>query len=375
MVDITILDKILDDVINKIEEGKTEIYEIAEYTRQECFRVKKAMFKIKQDTLEIVKLVDYWEKEEKKARFKLAEVSKNFSIYGEEDIKNAYDKARDIQIRLAHLREKEKQYKQRRLELEQQYKSMEYTARKAENLVTQIGAVMSYLSSNLRNVQAEAEQLNSFQDIGLAVIRAQEDERRRIARGIHDGPAQLLANIVLRIEYCEKILNKRPEALPEELSQLKVFARNTLTEIRKVLFDLRPIGLGELGLIEALKKYLDDIKEKNNIRIKFLYKTCSQKCLPEVDVAVFRIIQESINNTIKHSQASEIQINLEITSKRVHVVIVDDGVGFNVGQKLKNNQFGLRGMQEWARILGGETKISSEPNMGTRVSASIPFRR
>lgn len=374
MIESGILDKILKDVISRIETGKNQLYEIAEEARQECIRTEGAMLKIKNETLEIVEQVDWWEKKEKKARLRLAEVSKNFHKYGESDIRSAYETAKDIQVQLALLREKEIHFKQKRFELEQQYKRMKQTAEKAESLVSQVGVAMKFLSSNLKSIQEEIGKIQDWQELGLAVIKAQEEERRRVARGIHDGPAQSLANIVLRIEFCEKILEKRPEILPEELSQLKNFARKTLEEIRKILFDLRPMDLDDLGLIAALKHFLMDFQDKNGIQVDFQFSGNEQIYAPEIEVAIFRIIQECINNVKKHSKASMVKVNMERAPLKINVVILDDGVGFNVEEGLQSNRFGLKGMREWARLLGGDVKIVSSPNSGTRISAVIPLK-
>ena len=374
MIESGILDKILKDVISRIETGKNQLYEIAEEARQECIRTEGAMLKIKNETLEIVEQVDWWEKKEKKARLRLAEVSKNFHKYGESDIRSAYETAKDIQVQLALLREKEIHFKQKRFELEQQYKRMKQTAEKAESLVSQVGVAMKFLSSNLKSIQEEIGKIQDWQELGLAVIKAQEEERRRVARGIHDGPAQSLANIVLRIEFCEKILEKRPEILPEELSQLKNFARKTLEEIRKILFDLRPMDLDDLGLIAALKHFLMDFQDKNGIQVDFQFSGNEQIYAPEIEVAIFRIIQECINNVKKHSKASMVKVNMERAPLKINAVISDDGVGFNVEEGLQSNRFGLKGMREWARLLGGDVKIASSPNNGTRISAVIPLK-
>ncbi|KUO51454.1 MAG: hypothetical protein APF76_13910 [Desulfitibacter sp. BRH_c19] len=374
MIETGIIDKILKDVISRIETGKNQLYDIAESARQECVRTEASMLKIKHETLEVVEQVDWWEKKEKKARIRLAEVSKNFNKYIEDDIRKAYETTKDIQIQLALLREKEVQFKIRRLELEQQYKRMQDTAEKAESLVSQVGVAMNFLSTNLKSIQEEVGKVQNWQELGLAVIKAQEEERRRVARGIHDGPAQSLANIVLRIEFCEKVLEKRPEVLPEELSQLKNFARKTLEEIRKILFDLRPMDLDDLGLIAALKRFLLDFQEKNGIIVDFEYSGNEQLYAPEIEVATFRIIQECMNNVRKHSNASVVKVTLEKAPLKINTVVKDDGIGFNVEEGLHSNRFGLKGMREWARLLGGDVKIVSSSKMGTRVSAIIPLK-
>ncbi len=257
--------------------------------------------------------------------------------------------------------------------MEQQYLKMQQIAEKAETLVSQVGVVMSYLGSNLQNIQDEVSRARDWKEVGLAVIKAQENERRRIARGIHDGPAQSLANIVLRIEYCQKVLAKQPPLLDEELLQLKTFARSTLKEIREILFDLRPANLEDFGLTDALKRYFMDYQQKHGIIITPIFSGKNQSYIPEVEIAVYRIIQECLNNAAKHSQCSNITVQMEISATSLRVVVTDDGTGFDVREGFAKNRFGLSGMQEWARLLGGEVKVNSTPNKGTRVFVTLPL--
>lgn len=150
MIETEILDKILKDGILRIEIEKKLLNDMTEFVRQECVRVESSMLKIKHEVLEVVEQVDWWKKKERKARIRLTEISKSFHKCQEDDIRKAYETARDIQIQIAVLREKEEHLNGRRLELEQQYVRMQQAVEKSETIVSQIGL----LSSNLKNLQA-----------------------------------------------------------------------------------------------------------------------------------------------------------------------------------------------------------------------------
>lgn len=119
---------------------------------------------------------------------------------------------------------------------------------KAEMLVTRIGVVLQFLHGTLSQISVQLGNVQKQQQLALKVLLAQEEERRRIAREIHDGPAQALANIVLRADYCEQLLSRDPAKLKQELEKLKDLVRASLRDIRKIIFDLRPMPLDDLGL-------------------------------------------------------------------------------------------------------------------------------
>jgi two-component system sensor histidine kinase DegS len=371
-MDTALLDQILHETIDVIEKSKEQIFEIAESARSECRRIEKEVRDIKAQTLRIIEEVDRWEMEEKKARRHLMQVSKDFQRYSEEDIRRSYEKAHNLQMKVAVLREKERQLQAKRTELEISYANMLKTAEKAEKLVTQVGVAMSYLSSSLQNIWEEIEKLQQQRQIGFAIIKVQEEERRRIARGIHDGPAQSMANVVLRAEYCEQLLDKKPELLREELRALKEFTCSNLEDIRKIIFDLRPMDLDDLGLVPAIKRYAADFADKYKIRAEVNVLGEPRRYIPAMEIALFRIMQEALNNVWKHAQAGEVKIIVETTPLAVTMIIKDDGIGFNVDQKQSNDCFGLRGMREWAAILRGTLRIASVVGKGTSITVRVP---
>lgn len=366
------LDKILQDTIETLEKSKEQIFEIAEHARAECLRLEKEMNQIKELTLRVIDEVDHWEREVKKARVRLMKVNRELNRYSEEDMKKAYEEVAELQVKVALLQEREKQLKAKRHELEISHLSMVRTAEKAEKLVTQVGVAMSYLTSSLQNIWEEIEKLQQQQQVGFAIIRAQEEERKRIARGIHDGPAQSLANVVLRAEYCEQLLDKKPELLKQELQGLKEFARANLEEIRKIIFDLRPMDLDDLGLVPAIQRYAMDFECKHGFPVEVAVIGNPQRYSSPKEVALFRIIQEALTNIRKHSRATQARVIMEMSPLNITVIIKDNGVGFNVEEPLNDDCFGLRGMKEWAAFLRGTIKINSQPGSGTTISVRVP---
>lgn len=377
IIDLTILDKVITDTIKHLEEGKEQISDIAETARQNRDELKENLDSIKKETLEVIEQVDVLEKEEKEARLHLMKVSRDFENYSEQDVERAYNNARDIQIQLGLLRERESQLRIRRDQMELTLRKVYQAVEKAESLVSKVGVALSYLADNLIGVGFKIEELQQKQQLGLRIIRAQEEERKRVAREIHDGPAQSMANVVLRVEICEKLLEKRPDEVRNELAGLKDIVRKSLQDVRKIIFDLRPMVLDDLGLIPALKRYISEVQEKNSLLVDFRVFGSQERMSGILEIAIFRVIQEALNNVIKHSGARMVDISLEQVPGQVNLRIKDDGCGFNADEALSGSNkdnYGLIGIRERIQLLEGSFKLITAPGKGTDLKVKIPLK-
>lgn len=370
----------LDDIVKKtksaIESSKQQIFEIGESALKEYHRVEKELFTLSKETDQVIKEVDQLERFGKLARIRLVEVDQNFQKYTEADIKKAYETAQDIQVKLTVMRERETQMRNKREELQRSLINLKDTAEKAESLMSQIGVVLEFLGGSLHSVNSQLEDLQYKQNISFRVIKAQEEERKRIAREIHDGPAQAMANVVLRVEFCEKLFQKDKDKVVEELKSLKSLVRGTLQDVRKIIFDLRPMALDDLGLIPALKRYVAEYREKYNQAAELVILGQERRLESTIEVGAFRIIQESLNNIWKHAKAKHVLIRVELREDYLAFSITDNGVGFSFDEYLarENSQsMGLLGMKERVELLGGSLDIKTEPGKGTDISVNIPL--
>ncbi|MCG0278122.1 MAG: sensor histidine kinase, partial [Thermanaeromonas sp.] len=317
------------------------------------------------------------EQAEKKARLRLAEVSQDFHRYTEQDIKRAYEEAYNLQVELIRLREKEKLLNFRRNHLEMSLRRLKLTVEKAEKLVHQVGVVLKFLTGELQDLTSKIGELEQTYHLALSIIRAQEEERRRVAREIHDGPAQSLANIVMRAEYCLKLLDRDPGKVREELQALQNIVLTSLQDIRKIIFDLRPMVLDDLGLVPALKRYFSAYAEQYGLEVDFLCFGQQRRLDSAVEIALFRIIQEAVNNIKKHAKVKSAVVKMEMLPDKVTVVIRDEGQGFDleaVQNRKEGGGFGLLGMKERVQLLKGQLKIITAPGRGTTVSVTIPLQ-
>lgn len=373
-----LLDQILKRTLNSLEQGKTEIFDIAENARKEMERSKQELARIKAETSEIIRQVDQMEIINKKARIRLLEVSRDFDFYTEQQIKDAYEKAEETLLKLTVLREKEEVLRKQRDEFERRLANMEKTVRKAENLVSQVGVVLDFLLGSLNDLSSQMEDLQQKRQLGIRIIQAQEEERKRVAREIHDGPAQSIANVVFRAEYAERLMETDARSAKEELKNLKTQVRHTLHDIRKIIFDLRPMTLDDLGLIPTLRRFTDKYIESTDIKVDLMVIGSERRLPQSVEVTVFRIIQEALNNVHKHSKSRNAKIKIEFQHGHLNFVIEDYGVGFNLDKVMETSSeresYGLLSLTERADLIGGQLRIITAPGEGTKILAKIPFR-
>lgn len=373
-VNIAALDKIITDTIKAIENGKKQIYDIWEAARQELEKVRADVARIKQEAAAMVVKVDKLEAQERRSRIRLMEVSRNFHVCKEADIKAAYEEAKNLQIELSLARQREIDLRHRRDDLELRQASLQKTVQKAETLVSQVGVVLGYLSEQMGDTLAKVESLQQRQVFGAKIIKAQEEERKRVAREIHDGPAQTMANVVFRAEVCERMLDIDRERARQELQQLKDQIRGCLKEVRKIIFDLRPMTLDDLGLVPALHRLVCDLQEKTGLQADFTVLGDVQRLDSYLEVAVFRIVQEALSNVVKHARAQTVQVLVEFHGRTLTVVVHDDGQGFDVEAVQHGDHFGLLSMKERTALINGKLDLRSQVGHGTRLIVRLPMK-
>ncbi len=373
-IDIKTLDKIVKNTISSIRDGRGQIYDVYEMAREEMENVKRDVERVKNETAEIIRKVDELERDERKARIHLMEVSRDFKTRTEEEVRQAYEAARKIQIDVAVTREQEQNLRRQRDEMEVRLRNLCGTVEKAEQLVSQVGVVLDYLGNRMTEAFAQMESMQNSRLIGAQIIRSQEEERRRLARDIHDGPAQAVANIVFRAEVCERLIDTDSERAKTELKALREHIRSTLTEIRKIIFDLRPMALDDLGLAPTIRGILDVFREQHGLFTEIAVTGKERRLEPHVEICMFRVVQEALSNVLKHAQASSVRVRLEFAPAGVTAIIEDDGKGFDFveGERIAGH-YGILGMQERVQLLEGKLAIKSTPGRGTRVMVTLPL--
>lgn len=371
--DFSQLDNILSTLIDTVQQGQRQLFYLAESARLEAEPLKEELHAIQLETLDVVDQLKECYEEEKSSRQQLNKVTKNLSRYSNAQINQAYESSKNIQIKVALLKEKEMRLREKQEERDSQLRHLKSVIRRSESLISRIGVAIDYLSSNQGSL-SEVAAASDNESYAMAVIKAQEEERRRVARDIHDGPAQSVANLVLQVEYCQKLLEVEPSRVKEELDVLKSIAKANLENIRKIIFALRPMDLDDLGLVPAVKRYLSEFESTSGLAVAVKIIGSERRYSQALEVAIFRIIQEALNNVVKHAKASHVVVVLETQSNSICAVVRDDGIGFDVGGEVKENSFGLRGMKERIDLLEGEFTVNSMPGEGTEVFVKVPVK-
>jgi two-component system sensor histidine kinase UhpB len=246
------------------------------------------------------------------------------------------------------------------------------------------------LRAQITGVDPEADQLASTFNTMLEgideanrvrasqIIKAQEQERKRIARELHDETSQVLTSLLISLAVLEE--STASQEGRDRIAETRRLAHQTLRAVRNLSIDLRPSALDDLGLLPALRWYVKEYQQKTSLEVEFHATGFKdrERLSPEMETALYRIVQESLTNIAKHAQAHKVTITLHEETDFVDATIADDGRGFRI-EEIRNTAdqdrgLGLVGMQERALLLDGTVDIDSKPGQGTLVQVHIPLR-
>ncbi len=372
-IDISEIDYILEKMVDMVGSSKNEIFQIGEQSRLEFESIADELKYVRQSVLQVIEEGDQLEIKARFARKRLSEVSMHFTTFSEDQVRETYEVAHALQVDLQINRQLEKQLRRQREDLERRLQRLQKTIDRAGHLVSQISIVLNFLTSDLAQVGELLQDAKRHQEFGFKIIEAQEEERKRLSREMHDGPAQMMANVMMRSDLIDRVYrDSGAEEALKEMRDLKTMVRSALHEVRRIIYDLRPMALDDLGLVPTLRKYLRNVEEyTKTIKIEFSVIREDVRLPGRLEIALFRLVQESVQNAIKHSGADTITVKLEINKNNALAVIKDNGCGFDKLTK-KEGSFGLIGMKERVELLNGDMSIDSTLGSGTVVIISIP---
>lgn len=229
---------------------------------------------------------------------------------------------------------------------------------------------------------AEIEKtLNKYQSLYRLYVKetgaAVRDERTRIACEIHDGFVQILAGVNFKLDLCQQLIRKNPRASLATIKESKAQLKLAIQEARQVIFNLRPLHYEKMDLIPGLTNYFASYQTQTHIATKFTVTGDEQTLFPRTKIFLFRIIQEALSNVEKHAKADKVSIKLEMDIDLLRVTITDNGVGFDMEKVLRDpekwDHFGIKGILERARLVGGEGRVESTPGKGTKLIVEVPL--
>ena len=288
----------------------------------------------------------------------LQQVQNQFDKMPLQDIRNAYDSALDAQQRLFVMRGQLEKLQNEKSHLER----FKFTLERARATSNSASSVAS--SGGTRGPLASVEML----------VNAQETERQRLSRQMHDGPAQALSNFILQTEIAMRLMDIDAGQAREELNNLKASAMGTFQKVRNFIFELRPMMLDDLGLAPTIRRYADAFKEQAGLDVSVTITGQERRLEPYLEVMLFRAIQELLGNAARHSQASLVKVILDLGEDRVRVSVDDNGRGFDPDSVQQGNNLGLKLIRERTEMLGGTFEIDSAVGKGARVLFAVPAR-
>ncbi|HEU5171631.1 MAG TPA: histidine kinase, partial [Gemmatimonadales bacterium] len=244
-------------------------------------------------------------------------------------------------------------------------------------LFTTVAGHLATALENLRLFQDIKDKERLRGELLSRLIRAHEDERFRIARGLHDEVSQMLTGLMMSLNAVEERGTADPARVHGALASIRAVAEETLEEVRKIVFDLRPTLLDDLGLIPAVRHYARTLLEAQGVEVRFTSAGFGvQRLPPAVETTLFRVAQEAITNVARHARARVAVISILREGTLARLRVADDGAGFDVAALMASpdrRRLGIAGMEERVALLGGTLEITSAPGRGTTVTMAVPM--
>jgi len=278
-----------------------------------------------------------------------------------EEIRMAYDSALDAQQRLFVMRGQLEKLQNDKTHLERYQTALKNLKNGGQELTVSSGQVTGVGRGSLASVEM--------------LVNAQEAERQRLSRQMHDGPAQALSNFILQTEIAMRLLDVDPAQARDELGNLKVAAMGTFQKVRNFIFELRPMMLDDLGLIPTLRKYAEAFKEQTGLEVSVNISGKERRLESYIEVMVFRAMQELMGNAARHSQPTLLKLNVDLADDFIRASVDDNGRGFDYESIESDQSLGLKLIRERTEMLGGNFEVDSATGKGTRVTFSLPLQK
>ena len=267
--------------------------------------------------------------------------------------------------------------------------SKEYDLGSLENQIEDIKEQASILENEKSQLEMKISQAKEIKKLlnnweapkkikGFNMLEIQEKDRQRIARDLHDSTVQNLTSLIHKSELCSRLVDIDPVRAKLELNTMSITLKSVINEIREIIYNLKPMSLDDLGLTITIERYINQLLMYHDINISFTHNNDKKGILPVIKLSVFRMIQEACNNAIKHSEATDINIDLKYHDDFITLTVKDNGRGFDLDNKKDYpssdyHGYGLPIMKERVYLLSGTIKIQSSLNKGTIVTITIPI--
>ncbi|MDI9480279.1 MAG: sensor histidine kinase [Bacillota bacterium] len=368
------LDRVFAQVIEALEKSRENIFEINQDCENHCLRLETEIQGINKQIQQVIETVDKLQILERQARIRLMEVSRRFDTMTETDIKKAYENAQAMQIKLQEAQQEEQYLQLRRQELENQIRQYRRINKKADSLLHNASLALKLMQGSSDKLSDTIEKVNRKNQLELWIVEMQEAERRKIARELHDGPAQSLASMLIRLDLVMHMLPEKDHEIRHEIQNIKAIGSESITDVRSIMYDLKPYLMHEQGLHATLKDYFNEYEAKYSFFIDYVTFGQQRQYDLALEVGLLRMVQEAITNVRKHAGVNKALVKFEDNGSHLTLVIKDEGKGFDFGEiRQKRESYGIVGMQERVKIFGGELEIFSRPGEGAQIIIKVPL--
>jgi two-component system sensor histidine kinase DegS len=338
---------------SRVDENLQQIQSELEHARRS---LKEISLMVDQSQVEMSKL----SQRNALANGSLQQIHAQLETIPRADIRQVYESAMDTQQRLLVMRGQLE-----KLQSDQQH---------LQKIVSYLETAAHYLTDN--RVGLEGKTGASGTTVIEMVINAQEQERQRLSRQMHDGPAQALSNFIVQAEIAARMFDVDPLRAKDELSALKAAAMNTFQKVRVFIFELRPMMLDDLGLFPTIRRYIESFRTQTGVDVVLAIRGQERRIEPYLEVMIFRSLQEIMWNAAKFNQDNaakiQIQVQISIEDDMVSVSVNDNGKGFDPAVDLLKGGLGLKFIRERVEMLGGEMTIDAAVDQGAQISFQVP---
>lgn len=345
--------------------------EIIEVLTSEMGRIRDKLKEIRTQISETQAMVEREQQRNSDIATQLRTIQDNLDTVPRQDIRARYDEAVDARFRLATMRGQLEKFESYRDHLEDEQ------------------SFLSQLRGRIEGIEALPDSDDAGDTGGrgsvniVRIVQAQEDERQRLARQMHDGPAQSLTNFILQAEICQRLFDRNPDRAAEELTNLKSAASITFQKVRDFIFDLRPMMLDDLGVVPTVRRYVDSFKEKNDIETTLEITGDERRLDPHLEVMLFRGIQDLMSYARDYSTPSNMFIKLNMGNEKINVVVEDNGRTFDSEAIYASEDYhsedpriqGLITLKEKFELVSGSMSVTSDENNGTIVRLELPAEK
>ena len=384
-MDDNALNKMLDRTVEIIEEHKAQFFEIYQSLKAEIDSMQRQLTSLQGQTIQSGNLIDKLMKQEQQTKQTFAQVSATPNA-SEDELKASYEAVKKAQIALKFEQDKWKELGQLGDKTEWRLKHLQSRLKQCEELSLVIGSMLHYLSSRIKGFVYSEYYLQPQEKSQRAqIVQAQEQERHRMARELHDGLAVELEDILMSLDS------------GVDVNDLKLQLNDCLNSLHRIMFNLWPLALENVGLVAAVKQLVANLGERGILNGTYSVDGKPITLPKYIETAVFRIIQESLNNAALHSGVKEVKVRLLYSPSALSILVADEGKGFDPDENLKRQEkllkkidlretphykvneiancyYGILSMQERAKVIGAELKIISAVGKGTKVHCKIPYK-